>query len=63
MQMDPTFLWTFNFLVSKLKFWLDYAIINDINDIDNDIDDKDDDEHDVGIKVEILARLCYNMIY
>ena len=38
---------------------------NNINDID-DIDDKnndDDDEYDVGIKVEILARLCYNMIY
>ena len=32
-----------------------------IDDIGNNNDD--DDEHDVGIKVEILARLCYNMIY
>ena len=41
---------------------------SNINDIDDNNDD--DDEHDVGIKVEIfcikfeiLARLCYNMIY
>ena len=65
--------------VSKLKFWLYYAIIwcikiyydiyeNNINYIDDN--NNDDDKQDVGIKVEIfcikvkiLARLCYNMIY
>ena len=41
---------------------------NNINDID--VNNDDDDEHDVcikveifGIKVEILAILCYNMMY
>ena len=34
---------------------------NNINDIDDNNDD--DDEHDVCIKVEILAILCYNMMY
>ena len=33
---------------------------NNINDIDNN---NDDDEHNVCIKVEILAILCYNMMY
>ena len=38
---------------------------NNINDIDiDDIEDNnDDDKHDGGIKVEILAILCYNMMY
>ena len=34
---------------------------NNINDIDDN--NNDDDEHDVGIKVEILAILCYSMMY
>ena len=82
MMMNMMSVSKLKFFVSKLKFWLYYAIIWCINiyyDIywiiinyinDNDDNNNDDDKQDVGIKVEffcikveILARLCYNMIY